>query len=355
MITLVLLGLLLLPFVIVGGSLALFWKSRRRAILRWSGILYITAVPVTLFGIGPYLLAWTLVHAGTRSFDNGLKDTPATYGVQYEDVVFDARDGVKLSGWFIPPTGKSAIVIATHGLFRNRVEVLARMIPLARAGYGALLYDSRSHGISAKSPISLGYHEKNDVIGAMQFVQRRYQDSVEQPRIILMGVSMGAVATLEAAAETRSYSALILDSPFSTLREAIVDHSWLLLKAPRYPFPGLFAFWLQRLAGFDIDRVDSHRALARADPVPLLIISSAGDRRIAAGVASSLYHEAKSTMKKLELFGQDVTHGAAARMYPEAYSALMLNFLSDALTDSGVAGDDFQGIKAPSAAKGSPR
>ncbi len=181
MVTLALLGVLLLPFLIIGGGAALFWRKRRRFILRLSAFSYLAVAVLIIFVAGPILLAWSLVNAGTRLPDRQLKETPANYNIQFEDVVFDAADGVRLSGWFIPPTGKKAVVISAHGLFRNRVEVLPRTMALARAGYGALLYDSRSHGVSDKAIVSLGYYERNDVLGAIQFIRRRYQDA-EQPR-----------------------------------------------------------------------------------------------------------------------------------------------------------------------------
>jgi pimeloyl-ACP methyl ester carboxylesterase len=353
MVTIALLGLLLLTFLIFGGSAALLWKRRRRSILRWSLISYVTLVILVIFGIGPPLTAWSLIHAGTRLPDRRLKDSPAQYQVQYEDVALDAQDNVRLSGWFVPPTGRKVVIICSHGLFRNRIEVLPRTMALAKAGYGALLYDSRSHGSSDKAVVSLGYYEKNDVLGAIQYIRRRYQDAAEQPRIVLMGVSMGAMATIEAAAETRDYSALILDSPFSGLRDAVVDHSWLFLKMPRYLFPPLFLFWFQQLAGFDPDRVDSHKALQRIQPVPILIVASEGDYRIGAGVAQTLYAEARSPVKKLEVFGKDVTHGAAARIHPQAYSSLLLNFLDKALSESASA--DLNGLKTTSEIAGFPR
>ena len=245
--------------------------------------------------------------------------------------MFEARDSLRLSGWFIPPGRKNAILLCTHGLFRNRVELLSRAMAASRAGYGALLYDSRSHGASDKGQISLGYYERNDVLGAIEYIRRRYQHEPEQPKIVLMGISMGAIATLEAAAESKNYSAVILDSPFSSLRDTVVDHSWLLLKMPRYPFPSLFLFWFQRITGFDADRVNSHQALQRIQPVPLLIIASKGDARISPSVASSLYQESHAQIRKLKVFGKDVTHGSAARRHPDAYAALLIGFLDTAL------------------------
>jgi pimeloyl-ACP methyl ester carboxylesterase len=350
MITVALLGLLLLPFLIFGGGTALFWKKRRRPILFWSLVSYLCVSILVLFVIGPPLAAWSLIHAGTRPPDRQLKDDPSEYHVSYENVAFDARDNVRLSAWFIPPTGKKAVVICSHGLFRNRIEMLPRAMALAKAGYGALLYDSRSHGTSDKALVSLGYYEKDDVLGAIRYLVRRYQDAPEQPEVVLMGVSMGAVATLEAAAESHDYSALILDSPFASLKDTVIDHSWLFLKMPRYLFPPIFLFWFQKMAGFDPSRVDSHKALQRMQPVPILFITSEGDFRIPPGVVESLYAEARSPMKKLEVFGREVTHGAAARIHPRAYTDLLLSFLQKALE-----GGRGEVVRAPNGAGDFPR
>ena len=329
MFTLVVLGLLLLPFLLIGGGLGLFWRRKRRAIWRWSGMLYLGAALLLVFVFGPYLMARMIVRAGSRPPDLRLKDTPADFNIAYENIEFEATDSLHLKGWFVRPSGKNAVLICTHGLFRTRVEMLSRAMAAVKAGFGALLYDSRSHGTSDKGIVSLGYFERNDVLGAMRYVRTRYPDS--ETKIILMGISMGAVATLEAAAQSKDYSALILDSPFSSLNETIVDHTWLFLGLPRYPFVPAFLFWFQRQAGFDPKLVNSHQAMSRVQPVPLLVISSEGDRRIRSGVARDLYQESKSTMKKLEIFGADVGHGAAARLHPQAYDALLVNFLDTAL------------------------
>jgi pimeloyl-ACP methyl ester carboxylesterase len=351
MVSLVLLALLLLPVALIGGGLALFMKRRRRSILRWSAISYLILVVVFFLALGPYLVAYALIHAGTRPMDLRLKETPADFRVPYEDVVFQARDTVRLSGWFIPPRGAKVILVCTHGLFRNRVELLSRIMPLTQRGYGALLYDSRSHGASEKAKVSLGYYERYDVLGAIGYVRRRYQDALEQPRIVLLGVSMGAVAVLEAADETKDYSAVILDSPFTNLRETAVRHSWLFFKMPRYPFPSLFMFWFERLSGFNPDRVDAVNAIRHMEPVPTLIIASEGDIRMGPGPARQLFEACRAPDKKLKIFGKDVPHGAAAREHPEAYDKLLKEFLDEALVmePGDVAGP--QGSTSPSASE----
>jgi uncharacterized protein len=325
------LGVLLLPFLVIAGVLALLRRKRFLVILCRTAILYLVTALILVFGIGPYFLARLILHSGTRPMDKLLQDTPAEHQVGYENVTFETQDHLKLRGWFIPPRGKNAVVVCAHGLFRSRVELLGRIVPLARAGYGALLYDSRSHGSSDKGKVSLGYFERYDVLGAIYYVRTRYQGDEFQPQIVLMGVSMGAVAVMEAAAGTSDYSAMILDSPFSSLRKTVEDHVWLFLKMPRFPFASLFLFWFQHLAGLDADLVDGQEALRRMKPVPLLIIASEGDERIKPSVARALYSSANSGVKELRIFGRDVTHGAAARIHPEEYSNLLLAFLDRAI------------------------
>jgi pimeloyl-ACP methyl ester carboxylesterase len=333
MVTLIVLAMVLIPYLIIGGVTALFWKRKRRSVLRWCAALYVLTAILVIFGVGPYLAAWGITHSGTRLSDRQLKDTPADYQLRYEDVVFSARDSLRLRGWFIPPGARHTLLICTHGLFRNRVEMLGRIVPLVRAGYGALLYDSRSHGTSDRGVTSLGYYERNDVLGAIQYVRQRYQDAPEQPRIVLFGVSMGAVATLEAAAESKDYEALILDSPFASIEQAVKTDTWMLMRLPRYTFPPLFMYWFRRLAGFDGDRPNAFRAIAKVAPVPILLITSEGDERIGPQVARDLYSESRAPVRKLEVFGREVPHGAAARLYPDRYSALLFSFLESTFVD----------------------
>src|SRR3990172_8783846 len=138
MLSLLLLGFLLLPFALIGGGLAFLWRSKRRRVLRWTFFCYLAAVSMLFFGIGPFVMARLLTHAGSRPPDLRLKDTPADYGVKFEYVRFRSLDGLELKGWWIPPSSKDGVLICTHGLFRTRVEMLARAMAAAKSGYGAL-------------------------------------------------------------------------------------------------------------------------------------------------------------------------------------------------------------------------
>ena len=79
MVTLILSALLLIPCALVGGLIALFWKSARPSVLRWTALSYLLLVIVVLFGIGPYVMATMITHAGTRPMDRLIKTTPADF------------------------------------------------------------------------------------------------------------------------------------------------------------------------------------------------------------------------------------------------------------------------------------
>src|SRR5258705_6723183 len=127
-------------------------RPRWRRILKRVVITLIFLVVVLIFGVIPWGLAMLVTGAGTRPMDRKLTETPATFGLQFKDVEFQTSDGVKLSGWLMPSRDKHATIIYSHGLFRSRRELLERAGELVRLGFGALVYESRNHGLCGPRP-----------------------------------------------------------------------------------------------------------------------------------------------------------------------------------------------------------
>src|SRR5688572_2347856 len=77
----------------------------------------------------PYVLTKLMVRAAR----NPVLRTPATVGLEFENVSFKASDGVNLVGWFVP--GKNAkgvrgpIVVWVHGWMWNRIGNVAGKVP----------------------------------------------------------------------------------------------------------------------------------------------------------------------------------------------------------------------------------
>lgn len=142
-------------------------------------------------------------------------ETPDHYNLQYEDVSFQTKDGVTLSGWLVKGS-KEKVIIQSHfgvqcsrcgftqegkGIMKNAlwtadIHFLNHTKYLVDAGYTVLMYDLRNHGNSDSSSnpwITWGLEERKDVLAAIQFIADHptYQDA----SIGLLSFCMGAASS----------------------------------------------------------------------------------------------------------------------------------------------------------------
>jgi pimeloyl-ACP methyl ester carboxylesterase len=123
---------------------------------------------------------------------------PAEQGLEYEDVTFQATDGVPLEGWFIPAPESDKLIIANHPMGFSRAGIPAHLEPwksiwalsgndievnlvpdykiLHDAGYNVLAYDLRNFGLSGAANggiASSGIFEARDVAGSLAYARSR--------------------------------------------------------------------------------------------------------------------------------------------------------------------------------------
>jgi pimeloyl-ACP methyl ester carboxylesterase len=295
-----------------------------RRILKYDGIGFAVALPLVIFLVLPVVLASLIAHASTRPRDQQLNEDPATFGRTYRDVDFQSRDGIHLKGWFLPGDGARTPVVLAHGLFRDRHEVLARACELNFFGFPTLLFDFRSHGLSQKAPITLGYAERLDVLAAEEFVME--ETGIRQ--VALLGVSMGATAcTLAAAERPDPVTALVADSAFASLESTVSRHVHLFLGLPSFPFANVFIWDLCRIGRFQAQDLDVLAALKKMPSVPVLLIYGRDDQRMPPVVAESIFAAVPDSNREL-WFVDGAGHGAAYRTEPHRYLKRVVDFLS---------------------------
>ena len=309
-------------------------KLRRRfsgrSIARKSAAVLAALVLIVTFGL-PWLLSFAITKAGTRPGERDRADTPTAYGATFEPVAFTSADGNTLSGWYLPALesvgsdggARRVTFVLTHGLFRSRYEMLERGIDLWRAGYDVLLYDLRRHGRSAAEFSTIGYDERHDVQAAYKFVRER----APEHRVVLMGVSMGAAATLLAASEIQDEKllAVVAESSFLSFEDTVWHHV-KLTGAPTFPFAALlikFTSWRLNFAAADYDLLRAVRAIPR----PVLFIGGTKDARMPnATVLEPLYAAALSPQKR-KLVVEGATHGRAYDESRESYIKAVREFV----------------------------
>ena len=276
----------------------------------------------------PYAMSRLITTAGTRPMDLALTSSPADFDRPYEDVRFDSRDGVELSGWYLEGTTPVGIVVA-HGLFRSRREVLDRAVFLNRLGAHVLTFDFRRHGTSRGETISLGYHERMDVLGAAEFLQAR----VDDPRLFFYGVSMGAAASVLAGRElSRSSSGIqlvgvIADSCFLSVEHTVSHHVRRIFRLPYFPFSSNLLFFLEWRASFDKDDFDLEGAIAEYGDLPVLILAGGDDWRMSPQLQRRLFDASGHPKSRFEEFA-GAGHGSAYREDSAGYERVLIEFLA---------------------------
>jgi pimeloyl-ACP methyl ester carboxylesterase len=238
----------------------------------------LTLVALTLvfvFFVAPYWLADAITTFGTRPMDLELTSSPADFEIEFEDVAFSSTDGVPLKGWYLGGGDRGASIVCSHGLFRSRREVLDRAVLLRKAGFNVLLADFRRHGKSGGDRVTLGFKERLDVEGAIRFLQ----DRNPHDRILLFGVSMGAAASLLAAAESPEVRLVIADSSFLSFEHTVTHHLKLFFGLPRFPLADELIFFIERRAGFQKENFDLEKAVAEIGDRPILFIAGGEDER----------------------------------------------------------------------------
>ena len=238
---------------------------------------------VLIFLAAVYLLVSFLIARGiTTAERNPQEDGPAAYGLSYEDVTFTPRDAaLSLEGWYFEARGAWPTVIFVHGLGSKRtgdkaMEVAARLID---RGYGALLFDLRGHGSSEGGRTSGGLFERQDVLGAFDFVRER---GVPADRIGLLGFSMGAATAVLAAADEPEIRAAVLDSPYAKATDFISQEAASKTVLPKWGMP-VFIPTTRLIASllYDINlgAMIPERSVRDLD-FPVLVIHGTADGRV---------------------------------------------------------------------------
>lgn len=142
-------------------------------------------------------------------------------------VVMHTADGNLVSGWMIQGRPTAGVVLLLHGVRADRRVMINRAKFLSNLGYGVLLIDLPAHGESAGDHITFGAREAEGVKAALSYLAENQPGE----RIGVIGVSLGA-ASLVLAKPNPTPSAVVLESMFPTIEEAVTDRLRRYLGAP---------------------------------------------------------------------------------------------------------------------------
>ncbi len=272
----------------------------------------------------PFLLATFSVHRVKvlpRPPEKALRLT-------WEDVSFPARGTPcpTLRGWFFPLRKPVGTVLACHGVGANRADLLDIIWLLHDAGFQVLAFDFRGHGESDGHTVTYGFEEKDDVLGAWDYLLSR--KDVDPDRILGFGVSMGAATLLLALPDLPRVRAAIADSAFADL-DSMARHPYRFFPdAVGGALAGATAFfgWIE--TGIRVADVSPLRALERIR-IPIHFFHGSEDRVIPVSGTERLFDGYRGP-KKIRI-EKGASHGGTAAADPFRYREEVREFFLEAL------------------------
>ena len=232
---------------------------------------------------------------------------PSDWGHPFENVRFEADDGVHLHGWFVPAKRPaSRTIIFCHGIGANSAAFLGYLPTLdLHLDSNVFFLDLRGHGQSDGHTVSMGGREKQDVIAAARLVRERWPEQSKE--LYGLGVSMGSSALVLAAAELQPpFDAIIIDSGFAAATDLAEN---VLGQFPAIVRPAMSAIGVPMAsleAGFNLRDVRPQDCIGNAR-CRVLIVHATGDGLIPVAQAKLNYEQARDP--KMIWIADAVQHG----------------------------------------------
>jgi alpha-beta hydrolase superfamily lysophospholipase len=284
-----------------------------------------------LLVLGVLLMLWLLASLAVayrltrRSQPPFPEPVPAADWGQFEPLRLKTSDGQEIGAWFVAGAEEAPSVLLVHGIAASRSACLSRAKMLAAQGCSVLMISLRAHGDSTGDFNDMGYSARHDMIGAVEFLERRLPG---RP-IIVHGLSMGAAAAVFASGKlahrVRGY---ILESPYRDLKVAVRNRTENALPPVLdwIAYRGLLL--VSPLVLPDLEKMSLVEAISGIpSDVPVLILAGGEDP-----VARP--EEAQAILDRVRSHGRLVLFEHAGHMNfpdtdPDLYQRSVLGFLRD--------------------------
>lgn len=140
---------------------------------------------------------------------------PSSFNVKVEDVFFQAKDGTKLHGWYIPSVNAKATLLWFHGNAGNLTHRLENIQQLQPLNLNIFIFDYRGYGKSEGKPSEAGLYQ--DSQAAYDFLIQE-KNVVPRESLFLFGRSLGGICAVEVASGNQA-AGLILESVFTSAKD----------------------------------------------------------------------------------------------------------------------------------------
>lgn len=252
---------------------------------------------IILFLIFLYFYQDKMIYFPTKDFDQ----TPETIGLKYEVVAVKTKDGINISGWYIPAEKERGVLLFCHGNAGNISHRLDSIKIFNSLHLSIFIFDYRGYGNSEGKPSEQGTYL--DAEAAWNFLTNIKNKSPE--KIVIFGRSIGGAVAAETALR-KNPAALIIESGFKSIPEIGAHHyPWLPVKL---------------IAKYKYSTIDKIGLIK----CPKLIIHSPDDEIVPFKHGKELYEKASSPKEFFQIYG---SHNEGFIISGNVYIGGLKNFL----------------------------
>ncbi len=239
-------------------------------------------------------------------------------------------DGLTLRGELFEGAADCHVyVIEVHGYTCTHMDMVTGAVFYAEKGYHVLMPDLRAHGESEGKYIGMGWPDRKDMLGWIDWIVQR--DPAAQ--IILSGVSMGSATVMMTAGEKlpANVKAVVADCGYTSVWDEMGHELKQLFHLPAFPLLYVTS-WLNRLvAGYSFREASAIDQIRRCT-VPVFFAHGSQDNFVPTAMVYRLY-DACPTKKELFVV-EGAGHANSLFMAPEEYGKRLFAFLDEALAET---------------------
>jgi alpha-beta hydrolase superfamily lysophospholipase len=227
----------------------------------------------------------------------------------------------QLESWYCPVDSARGTVALFHGYTSDKSHLLTEAAYFRRLGYSVLLTDFAGNGGSAGYRTTVGYREADDVAAVVHWLRERQPEA----RLVLYGVSMGAVAILRAESELGVRpEANIIECPYGSMLQT-AQNRFRSMGVPPFPMAHLLVFWGGVQNGFWAFGLSAEQ-YAKNVRTPTLLLWGTADPRVTRAETDAIFDALPGPKQRRDFPGSG--HEPYWRKHKAAWEGTIWEFLA---------------------------
>lgn len=219
----------------------------------------------------------------------------------YTQEWLESFDGLMLSAYMVlngDVTGRWVVIC--HGYSSAAYYMVGFARQFYEWGYNVLMLDARGCGNSEGDYIGMGWHDRLDLLGWVEWLNGAYAPE----NIVLYGVSMGGGTVMMASGEDlpENVRAIVEDSGYSSAWEEFGYQLKSLFGLPAFPLMHFTSLITRVRAGYWLGQADAVAQVAKSQ-TPILFIHGEEDDFVPAYMLDMVYDAAGCEKERLLMAG----------------------------------------------------